>query len=122
MQEVTVTKEELLKTLRDNRTAHIQLYKDAVEGFKVESKKKLEKALASLDKGTMPKSMSFHPPVDHTEQYDEAIKMLEMSVDTNITLSRHEFTQYVQDSWISQSERMMMRSMALSSSNSNLYQ
>lgn len=61
-------------------------------------------------------------PVSHEEQYEEVIQMLEMSVENEITLSKHEFQSYVQDKWVSASEKSLLRSLALSSSNSALYQ
>lgn len=117
MDEVKLHKSELLEKLKANRDSHTQLYKDAVEGFKVVAKDKLEKALATLEKGSLPNSISFSQPVDHTQQYNEAISMLEMSVDEKITLRRGEFNSYVLDSWVSDTEKSMMRTLASASSN-----
>lgn len=121
MDEVTVKKDELLEKLKTNREAHAQLFKDALEGFRVESKKKIEKALAGMEKGTLPRSLNFTIPINRTQQYDEAIEMLEMSVSEEVTLRRYEFNQYILDSWIAPQELQGLRAMALSSSNSKAY-
>ena len=123
MNNVTVSKEELLKVLKENREKHIQIYNDALEGIHVEYKKLLEKELKRLEDGKSVKtSLSIEMPTSHEEQYDEVIEMLEMAVSKEVTLSRHEFQQYVQDKWISQSEKNILRTFALSSSNSALYE
>ena len=123
MNNVTVSKEELLKVLKENREKHIQIYNDALEGIRVEYKKLLEKELKRLEDGKSVKtSLSIEMPTSHEEQYDEVIEMLEMAVSKEVTLSRHEFQQYVQDKWISQSEKNILRTFALSYSNSALYE
>ncbi len=122
MQEVKVSKTKLLSTLKTNREKHVQIYNDALEGVRVEYKKLLEKEIKKLDDGKSVKtSISIEMPQNHEEQYNEVIDMLEMSIDDEVTLSRHEFQQYVQDKWISVSEKNLLRSYALSSSNSHLY-
>lgn len=123
MNNVTVAKEELLKTLKENREMHIQIFHDALEGVRIQYRKLLEKELEKLVAGKEVKAtVSISMPFNHEEQYDEVIEMLEMSVDDEIELTRHEFTQYVQDKWVSDSEKNMLRTYALSSSNASLYQ
>lgn len=123
MNSVTVSKEELLKVLKENKEKHIQIYNDAMEGLRIEFRQKLERTLEDV---RAQKEVEFNvrieTPVNHEEQYDEVIEMLEMSTESTITLSRGEFQSYVQDKWVSQSEKNFMRTLALSSSNSHLYQ
>ena len=122
MNEVKVSKDELLKTLKANKESHVQIYNDALEGVRVEYKKLLQKEMDKLDAGKEVKSsVSVSMPRNHEEEYEEVIQMLEMSVETEITLSRHEFKNYVQDQWVSQSEKDLLRHFALSSSNSAMY-
>lgn len=121
MDEVKVKRVDLLAKLKENRKNHTQLYKDAVEGYKVETTKRLEKALKKVKADELIGSVSITVPNDRTEQYDEAIAMLEMSVEDEIVLPKYEFNNYVLDKWISVNERHMMRTMALSSSNSATY-
>lgn len=122
MNNVTVSKEELLKVLKDNKAKHVQIYTDAIEGVRVQYKGLLEKELKKLEDGKEFKaSVSVQLPINHEEEYNEVIEMLEMSVDEEIELTRHEFQQYVQDKWVSQSEKALLRGLALSSSNASNY-
>lgn len=122
MDEVIVNREALLKKLIENRDAHQKVYKDALDGFFVETEKRLIKAIKKIENKQIISSISISAPVDHTEQYEEAIAMLEMSVEEEITLRKHEFNNYVLDSWISTSEKNLLRTYALSSANAGLYQ
>lgn len=123
MNNVVVSKDELLKVLKENKEKHVQIYNDALEGVRVEYGKLLRKELKKLEDGKEVKSsVTITMPVSHEEQYDEVIQMLEMSVEKEIELTRHEFQQYVQDKWISASEKNLLRSYALSSSNSAFYE
>lgn len=121
MNEVKVKTNDLLHVLRKNRDAHAQLYKDAVEGYKVETEKKLQAAIKKVADGQMMASIKLNVPKDHTKDYDRVIRMLEMSVESELTLRSHEFEQYVLDEWISLEEKHLLRSMALSSSNAGAY-
>lgn len=38
-------------------------------------------------------------PEDHTDEYDKAIGMLEMSVDDTVLITHDEYRQYVLDEW-----------------------
>lgn len=119
--EVRIKRDELIEKLKENRDSHAQLYKDAMEGYFVDTEKKLTKKLAELKAGKVLSSISFSIPRDHTKEYDRLIKMLEMSQDVELVLSSHEFNQYVLDEWINDQEKTMLRAMALSSSNAGLY-
>lgn len=38
-------------------------------------------------------------PEDHTDEYDQLLEMLAMSVDDEVELTAQEFAQYVRDDW-----------------------
>lgn len=100
MQTVTVEKNELLKILRENRKTHIQLYKEAVEGWKTDAMDQYQTAIKVLeDENKVTTHFDLQKPESHVKDYDRVIRMLEMSVDDEIELSSHEFEQYVQDEW-----------------------
>lgn len=123
MDDVTVSKESLLKILKENKEKHVQIFNDAIEGARVQYRQLLEKELGKLERGrAVTASVNIPLPTNHEEQYDEVIEMLNMSVDEEITLRRHEFQQYIQDKWITDAEKKMLNVYALSSSNSALYQ
>lgn len=121
MDEVKVKRVELLAKLRDNKTKHEQVYKDAIEGYRVTVLKQLEKAKTKVEKGELVGTLNINIPKDHTEQYTEVIAMLDMSVEDEIELNKYEFNNYVLDKWISEPEKHMLRTYALSSSNSANY-
>ena len=119
--QVKILTSALISKLKENRDSHAQLFKDAMEGYFVETKKKLEKKLKELDNKTVIASFKVEVPKDHTKEYDRLIAMLEMSQDTELVISSHDFNRYVLDEWISADEKGMLVAMAMSSSNSGAY-
>jgi hypothetical protein len=119
--EVKLKKSELINKLKENRSVHTQTYSDAMDGYFVSAKKELEKKIKSLDAKKVVSSFSVSVPKDHTKEYDKIIEMLEMSTDEYIELSAREFDMYVRDEWISENEKSMLRTYALSSANAASY-
>lgn len=100
MREVTVAKESLLKTLITNKKEHESIYEDAVKGYRSECIECLTKALEAVKAGDdINLYFGLSEPVNYSDHYDLAIKMLNMSLDKDITLSQHEFQQYILDDW-----------------------
>lgn len=110
MKEVKIHKKDLLKKIKENRRKHIEEYNAAVEGYKEEALKevkeglkRLERQIKNLEKGEMLHLASIHfnlpVPENHEKEYDQAIEMLNMSVDDVLTLTYNEFAQYVLDRW-----------------------
>lgn len=122
MNNVTVSKDDLLKTLKDNREKHVQIYKDALEGARAQYKTLLEAEIKKLDDGEQTSLYVNAPePKNYEDLYTEVIEMLEMSVEDEVTLTRHEFQNYVQDKWVSDHDKSILRAYALSSSNAVNY-
>lgn len=100
MQSVKVDKVELLNILKANRSTHFVAFQKAFEGYRQECIRILEKNLESLRTN---KNVVVHfyeqAPQDQTKNYDIVIKMLEMSVDSEVELSIQEFQNYVNDEW-----------------------
>lgn len=100
MNKVTVKKDELLGILRTNRTKHRDIFIDAQKGYKERVIAELEKSLDDARAGKkLRTSITLVAPVNQTGDYDQAIGMLEMSVDNTVELSASEFRQYVLDKW-----------------------
>lgn len=100
MQEITVSKAVLLEKLKANRDEHRKIFLEAQEGFRKAVIAELDSMLADARDGKkIRKMVTLIDPVDQTADYDRAIKMLEMSIDTNIQLSEHDFQSYVLDEW-----------------------
>lgn len=101
MKAIKVYKDDLLDSLVANRKIHIAEYKEAKESYRkvviAWFKEQTRKAKAKQEFETY---YNAEPePSDHTEDYNLAIDMLEMSTDEEIVLDQVEFRQYVQDEW-----------------------
>lgn len=99
MDKVVVNRDELLNTLKKNREEHAADYAEAVTGYQKVAIKKMRKHLKLAKTGEVIQCLNLIVPQDHTSDYDRAIKMLEMSVDTEIVLTEHDFKQLVLDDW-----------------------
>ena len=97
----TVSRLDMLKTLRENRDKHAEIVKEAQAGYLTAAAKAVEKCRASLAEGKVVSLNKFalSVPVDYRSAYDTVITMLEWSKDENITLAADEFRQFVQDQW-----------------------
>lgn len=100
MEKTRIAKDKLLTVLRKNKEEHRSVFLEALEGYKKEVIKTLEDRLMDAKSGKKVNVfIALKEPVDQTKDYDRIIKMLEMSIDTTIELSEHEFSQYVLDDW-----------------------
>jgi len=110
MHQVKVKRGELLEKVKANRQQHIREYRDACEGYKTQAIARIDEIAADLrEKITNLKAgkmidlvavrFGLDAPRSFEKSYDQAIAMLEMSVDDEITLTDHEFAQYVLDDW-----------------------
>ena len=100
MQEVTVKRLELLEKVKENRTNHRAAFEAAVEGYRKTIVGRLEELLADAKAGKrIHHNIQLPVPMDQTAEYDQAIAMLEMSVDKEIKLKASEFACYAMDRW-----------------------
>lgn len=100
MYEVTVDKERLLKILKENREKHHEIFLEALEGYKKVLLDSFEKKVEDLKNGkVVTRTVDIKEPVDHTNDYDRIITMIEMHVDNEITLDSSCFANYVLDDW-----------------------
>jgi len=100
MEKITVKKADLLAALRKNREEHRAIFEEALEGYRTQAIALLEDRLRMLHKG-QPMSVAFElpEPQDQTKDYDRVIRMMELSVEDEISLSEADFAQYVMDDW-----------------------
>ena|SRR5215469_4211940 len=97
---VTVKKDRLLATLKENRSKHKDLYLKAEEGYRRSVVEQLNNQLDLVKSGKPIRNyISFDPPEDHTSDYDTAIEMLEWSVSQEVQIDMTEFQCYVLDKW-----------------------
>lgn len=100
MDEITVKKVDLLKKLKENRTSHRADFELALEGWYQTGLKELERLVKEAKANKQVNFfLSLPRPEDHTTDYDRAIEMLEMDIDTEVILDEHEFRTFVQDDW-----------------------
>lgn len=100
MTEVRVSKGEVLAALFNNRESHRAKFEEAMEGYKEQAIRTLEKHINQI-KANDPQRviLSLPLPEDHTEDYDRAIDMLQWSLDDEVVLNQREFRTYIQDDW-----------------------
>lgn len=100
MNTVTVERAKVIETLKINRDKHHEIFKDAQAGYRKVVISILDKAIQEAREGKKIRTFfDIEAPKDHTEEYDQAIKMLEWSIDKNITLDRRSFINFVLDDW-----------------------
>jgi len=90
----------LLIKLKENREKHRGIFELALKGYRKEAIKHLDNALNDAKNGRkINLYIQLQKPVDQTKDYDKAIAMLEMSTENEITISEHDFANYVLDDW-----------------------
>ncbi len=97
---VTIKKSALLETLRRNSDQHQRDFNLSWAGFLITAKEEMLKNLSALETtGKVHLTISIQTPSNHVKDYERVIRMLEMSVADEITISESQFIQYVQDEW-----------------------
>jgi hypothetical protein len=91
---------DLVTTLKKNLDEHKTIYAEATEGFKAEFEKILKEKLSDLKEGKVPSThLALTVPSTHAKDYEDAIKMLEMTSDDHVVLDQSLFDAYVLDQW-----------------------
>jgi len=97
---ITVSKDELLTALKENRATHGAAYEKAKAGYIKVTTKQIQEYLTRLTNGNLlERAFIPTPPEDHTGDYDDAIDMMTWSQDDKIELTQSQFRQYVKDDW-----------------------
>lgn len=100
MNTITVNKEELLRTLRENKAEHEEQYKAASVAYRKKLVAQLEKKLAKAKAGKNVKTYFTLPePEKHTDSFETAIQMLEWEEDSVVRLDSRDFQRFVQNQW-----------------------
>lgn len=98
-QKLKYKKSELVDIIQKNRTKHADEYTKARGGYQSKLVEFLENALAKAKKGGSITRVPFSPPKKYLDDYDRALKQLEMCVEDEIELNDQEFAQLVMDEW-----------------------
>lgn len=100
MNKVKVNKSELLEALKKNKENHKKLFDEAQENFRKRIIEELDRRLADAKADrSVQLYIDLPEPEDHTKDYERVIKMVEMSQDEILEISREDFAQYVMDDW-----------------------
>ncbi len=100
MESITVPKAKLLETIRTNRKEHRSQFLEAQARYRETVIAELDKRLESArSNGPINLGFSLPEPVDYTDSYDTAIRMLEWEMEDTITLAEHDFQRYVLNKW-----------------------
>lgn len=104
MKNVTVRKIELITRLTENLEAHKADFKEAHEAWKVESIKFHQARIHDIENDISVGALAqdkLEPaePASFIKNYNQALEMLQMEVSEEVTITGHEFRQYVQDEW-----------------------
>lgn len=98
---VTVSRSQLLATLKKNRDEHKRTYDAALIGYVQELRTQLQEALEQAHLGVDASSLvrNLEKPLCHLKEYERAIIMIDMSTGNEIELSEGAFRQLVLDEW-----------------------
>jgi hypothetical protein len=102
MNSVKMNRYELLTIVKQNATKHVADYDEAVADYKV-GVLKVAKANLKIANTSDLEKFTFHKmppaPVNYADNYNRAIRMLELSVEEIIEVEEHIFNQLVLDEW-----------------------
>ena len=97
---VTVEKNALLSTLKENRESHALMYQEAMEVYRKQMIDTLNQLVDTLKAGKDVEHFIRLPiPEEHTDDYDRAIKMYEWHIGNEVTLDSQRFNELVLNEW-----------------------
>lgn len=100
MDKITVSKEELLDRLRENRERHVGTFEQVLEDYRTKAVELLEEHIDRIREGKVEKvNVILPPPENYESEYDRAIAMVEWEKRDLIELDEHTFSQWVLDEW-----------------------
>jgi len=100
MKQVLVEKVELLNILKTNKQLHLDEYEKAEKEFREAGIAALEEMLEKFKTGgDNSLRVPLLAPVCHEEEYDSAIRMLEVSCEDKIALDEHEAQNLIMNNW-----------------------
>lgn len=105
MKPTTVTTDELIEKLKENRAKHEKEFKKARKIWLKRAIKQLRKIADRAEQGQRLTTESFNPlgkypkPISYLESYDVMISRLEAEVGDTVELDDREFRSYWLDEW-----------------------
>ncbi len=101
MKKVKVDKYKLIGIIKGNRDKHTKEYDEACEEYVTAALKLLEDTAATIrqDNAVVPLHFNLPVPQDHQSDYDNALKLLDMRCDDDITLEGSDVQRLLLDEW-----------------------
>ena len=100
MNAIVMRKTELLEILRKNRDNHRDLFLKAQEGYRKQVIAEFERMLEEArDHKPIRREILLPEPIDHTNDYDTIIQMLELDISDEAEIGHVDFQRYVRDEW-----------------------
>ena len=104
MESITVKTDDLLVKLQENKNLHVTEYKNLTALYRKSLIEKFNDTLELLDTENVDVydiELHFGLPIpqDHSNDYDNAIAMLEMTTQEEIQLSESDFMKFVRNQW-----------------------
>ena len=100
MEKIMVSKNKLLKTLKNNRTDHKRIFEDAMIGFRKAVVKELTKALKQAKNGgKLILKIDLIHPISFEDDYNKAIGLLELCVSETVDIDEVDYKNYILDDW-----------------------
>ena len=100
MKTVKINVENLLKTVKENRTKHIEEYNEALKGYREKCIALLAAELKKAESGeNFETFVKADKPHSYESEYNRVISMLEWTEEEIVELDATEFDQYVNDNW-----------------------
>lgn len=103
MRSVKLNRVELLNIVHDNKLKHVNQFEESVAYFKAAVVKLTTENSKLAKSGDLDKIAKIKPiptkPVSYEDNYNRAIRMLELSVEDTIELEEDVFNQLVLDEW-----------------------
>lgn len=110
-EKIPVNKDRLHKKLQENKETHKVEYREAMVGYKEAVLEDLDKQIKKLQEwrakveASQPTEIDkqvpchLNRPQDHTEDYQQAIAVMDWHQDSEIKISLEDFDAYVRDKW-----------------------
>lgn len=99
--DMTIKVDDLRDIIQENRDNHEALYAEAVIVYRVKAIDALEAQITNLQSPDGPLALTWRLPVPekHLEDYDRILKVLELTIDEEITLDDAEVAMYIMNEW-----------------------
>lgn len=94
---ISISKNNLIAKLKENKKNHIDEYEKAVVAYKKEALKQLAELKTKVEGGVLDISLELVTPVNVSNKYDDIIKMFEWELNDVVDLTKSEFDEYVLD-------------------------